>query len=381
MPQANLTILSIETSFDDTAASVVRNGTAVLSNVLSSQIPLHARYGGVIPEIAARAHTESMTMVISNALTEAWPSEDPRQSLKTNIDMIAVTHGPGLIGSLLVGVSTARSLAYTFNKPLIPVHHILGHVYSNFLVPDQEATVKSEKLKVESSSALDIRHSSFSLFPFLTLVASGGHTELILSTSHHHHTIIARTRDDAAGEAFDKAAALLDLPYPGGPSISASALQGDPQKYALPRGMHTKTSLDFSFSGLKTALAQLIQKLRLENVDTAQAAPDLAASFQASVVESLVSKTMRAAAKYNVRHVALAGGVAANNSLRKSLQKASREQHLPCFVPDFAYCTDNAAMIGAAAYFGAHSHSLASTSFPWYNVNVEREPLLELQAQ
>jgi len=331
------TILAIETSFDETAAAVIENGTLCYANIVSSQIPLHARFGGTIPEIAARAHVESILTVIEQALTKAYGAGDPRAFIRDHIDAIAVTVGPGLVGSLLVGVSTARSLAASLDKPLIPVNHMMGHLYSNAL-----------------------NASNPYPFPFLTLIASGGHTELILSQSHTNHQLLGQTRDDAAGEAFDKAAHLIGLSYPGGPAISRAAETGNASAYQLPRGMAKDKSLDFSFSGLKTALAQLIR--------------DLAASFQASVVDSLVQKTMAAADQYAVSQINLAGGVAANTTLRHALKEASERHHIPFATPDFEFCTDNAAMVGAAAY----PATLERSNFPWYDVRVERHPQLSI---
>ncbi len=339
-------ILAIESSCDETASSVVQCGRVVLSNIIASQIPLHARYGGVVPEIAARAHTEAILTVIDQALTNAFGGNDRNAQMK-QIDAVAVTVGPGLTGSLLVGVSTAKTLALCFDKPLIPVNHILGHVYSNYL--------QSEK---------SVAHISF---PTLTLVASGGHTELILSRSHIDHKIISQTRDDAAGEAFDKVAALLKLPYPGGPSVSASATLGNATKYPLPRGLSKSDSLDFSFSGLKTAVAQLVKKLQNEGVNMAEATPHVAASFQLSVVDSLVTKTLQAAKKYKVNTIGLAGGVAANLALRHTLSLACQKENLTLLIPHLDYCTDNAAMIGAAA----HAIMITKSDFKWYNAKVE----------
>lgn len=378
------TILAIETSCDETAAAVIESGTRVLSSIVVSQIPLHKRYGGVIPEIAARAHTESILTVVETALEQAYSKENARQILSEHIDAIAVTHGPGLIGSLLVGVSTARTLCDIFDKPLIPVHHILGHVYSNFLAYSQEVKTEIPNSKFESKTGNQIpsvsdfvlRDSDLPMypFPFLTLVASGGHTELILSKSHANHQLVGETRDDAAGEAFDKAAAVLGLPYPGGPHISALAKKGNPTRFSLPRGLARDSSGDFSFSGLKTAFLQLLQKLHQagENIESLKV--DLAASFQAAVVESLVTKTMEAAERYSINRIALAGGVAANTALRDSFAQVSKEQGISFSMPDFSYCTDNAAMIGAAGF----AATLVRGAFPWYNVEVMRNPELVL---
>ncbi|MFA6082483.1 MAG: tRNA (adenosine(37)-N6)-threonylcarbamoyltransferase complex transferase subunit TsaD [Patescibacteria group bacterium] len=338
------TILAIESSCDETAAAVIRNGTEVLSSVVSSQIPLHARFGGVVPEVAARAHVEQILPVIEQAILEAFGDGDVRDLIKQHVDAIAVTTHPGLIGSLLVGVNSAKALAFALNKPLIPVNHLFGHIFSPYLSKNTEI-----------------------LYPTVSLVVSGGHTALYL-TSAEEIKMISQTRDDAAGEAFDKAAALLNLPYPGGPSISIAATKGDYTKYRLPRGLSQKSELDFSFSGLKTALADLMKKLEKSGVDLGKEQSNLAASFQDSVVDSLVTKTIFAASKYQAKRIALCGGVAANSELRNRHQQKANEINLELVMPEMQFCTDNAAMIGAAAY----RLSLAETRFNWYNVDVER---------
>jgi N6-L-threonylcarbamoyladenine synthase len=376
-----VTILAIESSCDETSAAVVVNGHEVLSCIVASQIPIHQRFGGVVPEIAARAHVEQINTVIEQALYTAYPILKPHEALTKQIDYIAVTHGPGLIGSLLVGVNAAKALSSIFNKPLIPVNHILGHVYSNFL-QEQEIEVKSQKSKCKIVESVNYKNSSFihhsSLiihhFPFLTLVASGGHTDLILSQSHEIHQLIAQTRDDAAGEAFDKAAQLLGLSYPGGPSIAKCAQNGNPQIYKLPRGLSKVDTLDFSFSGLKTALSQLINELKNNDIDISNITPNLAASFQESIIDSLVTKTIQAAIKYNVKNIFLAGGVAANTQLRTKFANTARENNLTFHAPVIEYCTDNAAMIGAAAYGSVLLKHFESC----YDVNVARDPNLSL---
>lgn len=340
------TILSIETSCDETAAAVVIDGHKVSSSVVSSQIPIHQRFGGVVPEIAARAHVEQILTVIESALNEAF-GKNPQQKLQDSVDAIAVTSSPGLVGSLLVGVNTARTLARVFDKPLIPVNHTLGHVYSNF-----------------------IGHTPN--FPFLTLVASGGHTDLILSKSHGSHQVIGRTRDDAAGEAFDKAAQILGLSYPGGPAIGKVAVNGSGSAYPLPRAMMHQDNLDFSFSGLKTALLILVEDLKASGKNIESLVPNLAASFQQAVIDSLIDRTIKAARITGVEQINLAGGVAANLALRDALEQKTKADHLQFHVPNLEYCTDNAAMIGAAAYYA----TLEKRDFNWYNVNVEREPKL-----
>ncbi len=355
MPQP-ITILAIESSCDETAAAIIRDGK-LLSSVVSSQIPLHQRFGGVVPEIAARAHVEQLLPVVEQALTQAFGKGDPRELIDQNIDAFAVTSGPGLVGSLLIGVSAARTLSLSFNKPLIPVHHIMGHAYSNFL--------KSDMVTYP--------------FPFLTLVASGGHTELIFSKSHADHKIISQTRDDAAGEAFDKAASILGLGYPGGPSIAKAALHGDLKRYVLPQGLRKEQTNDFSFSGVKTALLKLKNELVGQGLKLTDIQSDLAASFQHSVVTSLVTKTIQAAEQLSVEHIFLSGGVAANTALRESFEAAAKHHGLIFSVPEIQYCTDNAAMIAAAAYAVTQLGPISTTSFPWYDVDVQRQPALRLE--
>jgi len=310
----NQIILGIETSCDETAAAVVKNGRDILSNVVASQIESHKRFGGVVPEIASRHHVEQMTIVIKEALEKANVTMD-------DIDGIAVTAGPGLVGALLVGVNAAKALAFAHQKPLIPVHHIAGHIYANQLIRELE-------------------------FPLLSLVVSGGHTELVYMKEHGHFEVIGETRDDAAGEAYDKVARTLNLPYPGGPHIDRLAHEGQ-ATIDLPRAWLEEGSLDFSFSGLKSAVINTLHnaKQRGEIIKP----EDLAASFQESVIEVLVEKTYRAAKQYNVKQVLLAGGVAANKGLRTALEQKFRElTHIHLIIPPLFLCTDNAAMIAAA---------------------------------
>lgn len=308
-------ILGIETSCDETSAAVVENGRKLLSNIVSSQMKIHMRYGGVVPEIASRNHVEQITLVIEEALEEA-------QLKLTDLDGIAVTKGPGLVGALLIGVSAAKALAFAHQLPLIGVHHIAGHIYANRLVEEF-------------------------LFPNLTLVVSGGHTELVLMTEHGQYEILGETRDDAAGEAYDKVARALQLPYPGGPPIDRLAQEGD-DRLSFPRAWLEADSYDFSFSGLKSAVLNYLHNAeqRGEKVNVA----NVAASFQASVVDVLVTKTMRAAKEFNVRQVLLAGGVAANRGLREQLRLACQEAGFPLVIPPLHLCTDNAAMIASAGY-------------------------------
>ncbi|MDD2555599.1 MAG: tRNA (adenosine(37)-N6)-threonylcarbamoyltransferase complex transferase subunit TsaD [Syntrophaceticus sp.] len=311
-------ILGIETSCDETSASVVRDGSYIASNIVASQIPIHRQYGGVVPEVASRQHLEKITYVVDKAVDDAGLGLD-------DIDGVAVTVGPGLIGALLVGVAAAKAYSYALNIPLIPVHHLEAHLYANFL----------------SNTEL--------VPPLLCLVVSGGHTSLILLKDHLEYEIMGTTRDDAAGEAFDKIARVLGLPYPGGPALEELASQGDPQAVHFPRAWLSKDSLEFSFSGLKTAVMNYMRdKQRNEE---AVSLPDVAASFQAAVVEVLVVKTILAAKKSGVRDVCLAGGVAANSTLRGQFQRAADQEGLRFYFPEKKLCTDNAAMVACAGYF------------------------------
>lgn len=341
-----MNILGIETSCDETAAAVVKGGREVLSNVISSQIALHQSHGGVVPELAARGHIRAVIPVIGAAMREAGID-------RNELDAIAVTKGPGLAGSLLVGANVAKALAYVYDCPLVPVHHLEAHIYANWLIMDGESEPPQ--------------------FPALCLLVSGGHTELILMTGHGRYQHLGRTLDDAAGEAFDKGARLLGLGYPGGPAIQRAAEQGDPARFPLPRAWLGE-SHDFSFSGLKTALLRLVEPYRLPEepvVETDRTTPfathrpprykddlpvaDLAASFQEAVVEVLAVKTVRAALAHDVRSIMLAGGVAANASLRERIAREIEEafdDEKPSFhVPPTTLCTDNAAMVAGAAYF------------------------------
>lgn len=307
-------ILGIETSCDETAASVVRNGTDIVSNVVASQIESHKRFGGVVPEIASRHHVEQMTIVVEEALEQAEVTMD-------EIDAIAVTEGPGLVGALIIGVNAAKAIAFAHQKPLIGVHHIAGHIYANRLIEEMQ-------------------------FPLLSLVVSGGHTELVLMKKHGSFEVIGETRDDAAGEAYDKVARTLGLPYPGGPHIDKLAHEGT-SSVKLPRAWLEEGSYDFSFSGLKSAVINTLHNAeqRGEEIDV----KDLAASFQESVVEVLTEKTKRAVEEYGVKQLLLAGGVAANKGLRARLTEMFGEREdLELVIPPLSLCTDNAAMIAAA---------------------------------
>ncbi len=325
-------ILAIESSCDETAAAVVRGGTDVLSNVVSSQIESHKRFGGVVPEVASRHHVERITYVIDDALTEANVTID-------DIDAIAVTEGPGLVGALLVGVSAAKALAFAHNKPLIGVHHIAGHIYANRLVQELE-------------------------FPLVCLIASGGHTELIYMPEDGVYEVIGETRDDAAGEAYDKVARTLKLPYPGGPRIDQLAQTGQ-DTFHFPRVWLEKDSYDFSFSGLKSAVINAVHNA--EQRGETIIPEDLAASFQASVVEVLVTKAVRAVKDKGGRQLLLAGGVAANKGLRQGLEAACAKEGIDFVIPPMHLCGDNAAMIGAAAihpYRASRHSTLAMNAEP-----------------
>ena len=308
-------ILAIESSCDETAMAIVEDGRKILSNTVYTQIAIHTMYGGVVPEVASREHIKKVTYVLDDALKQANLTLD-------DIDAVAVTKEPGLIGSLMVGVNTAKTISLCFNKPLIYVNHIHGHIYANYLEEDFT-------------------------FPLLALVVSGGHTELVLMKDHMDFEILGETLDDAVGEAYDKVARVVGVGYPGGPIIDKMASQGEPV-YPLPHIKLSKDSLDFSFSGLKSAVVNLCHNAnqRGETID----ANNLAASFQNAVIDVLVSKTSKAATMYNVKQVIIAGGVAANKGLRSAMQDKMDELGIKLTVPQFKYCTDNAAMIAAAGY-------------------------------
>ncbi len=311
-------ILAIESSCDETAAAVVKNGREILSNVISSQIDLHTLYGGVVPEIASRKHIEKINQVIESALLESGLTLE-------NMDAIGVTYGPGLVGALLVGVAEAKALAYAADKPLVGVHHIEGHVSANFIEhPDLEP-------------------------PFMCLIVSGGHTHLVIVRDYGEFEILGRTRDDAAGEAFDKVARAVGLGYPGGPKIDKAAKEGNPQAIKFPRARVEGNVYDFSFSGLKSAVLNHINHANMmgEEINI----PDLLASFQNAVVDVLVSHTIEAAKEYGFKKVAIAGGVASNSALRKGMKEACEKNEIAFYYPSPIYCTDNAAMIGTAAYY------------------------------
>ena len=308
-------ILAFESTCDETAVAIVEDGRKILSNTVYTQIAIHTMYGGVVPEVASREHIKKVTYVLDDALKQAGITLD-------DIDAVAVTKEPGLIGSLMVGVNTAKTISLCFNKPLIYVNHIHGHIYANYLEEDFT-------------------------FPLLALVVSGGHTELVLMKDHMDFEILGETLDDAVGEAYDKVARVVGVGYPGGPIIDKMASQGVPV-YPLPHIKLSKDSLDFSFSGLKSAVINLCHNAnqRGETID----ANNLAASFQNAVIDVLVSKTSKAATMYNVKQVIIAGGVAANKGLRNAMKDKMDELGIKLTVPEFKYCTDNAAMIAAAGY-------------------------------
>lgn len=311
-------ILAVESSCDETAAAVVKNGRQVLSNVISSQIELHKLYGGVVPEIASRKHIEKINPVIEEALSQAGLT-------LADMTAIGVTYGPGLVGALLVGVAEAKAISYAAKKPLVGVHHIEGHISANY-IEYPELTP-----------------------PFLCLVVSGGHTHLVVVQDYGSYEVIGKTRDDAAGEAFDKVARAIGLGYPGGPKIDKAAREGDPRAIRFPRANLGEGVYDFSFSGLKSAVLNYLNgcQMKGEAVNTA----DVAASFQASVVDVLVGNAMAAAEAYGCQKVALAGGVASNTALRQAMEQACERRGIAFYRPSPIYCTDNAAMIGAAAYY------------------------------
>ena len=311
-------ILAIESSCDETAAAVVVNGRDVRSNVISSQIDIHTLYGGVVPEIASRKHIERINQVVQEALDRAQMSLD-------DIDAVGVTYGPGLVGALLVGVAEAKAIAWARNLPLIGVHHIEGHISANYIEnPDLEP-------------------------PFGCLVVSGGHTHLVLVKDYGEYEILGRTADDAAGEAFDKVARAIGLGYPGGPKIDKTAKEGNPHAVEFPRGKVRGSEYDFSFSGLKSAVLNYLNEKHMKGEEIS--VPDVAASFQKSVVDVLVEHSMHAVKEYGFTKFAIAGGVASNSALREAMEEACRRRRVKFYRPSPILCTDNAAMIGAAAYY------------------------------
>ena len=316
--EKDIKILAIESSCDETAAAVVKNGREVLSNVISSQIDLHKLYGGVVPEIASRKHIEKINQVIGEALEIADTSLE-------DLDAVAVTYGPGLVGALLVGVAEAKAISYAKKLPLVGVHHIEGHISANYI----------ENKDLEP--------------PFICLVVSGGHTHLVKVKEYGVYEILGRTRDDAAGEAFDKVARAIGLGYPGGPKIDRLSKEGNPNAILFPKAKIAEAPLDFSFSGLKSAVLNYLNGCRMRGETVIEA--DVAASFQKAVVDVLTEHAVEAVKEAGLDKLALAGGVASNSALRESVQRACRENGFRFFSPSPLLCTDNAAMIGAAAYY------------------------------
>ena len=311
-------ILAIESSCDETAAAVVKNGRTVLSNVISSQIVLHKLYGGVVPEIASRKHIEKINQVIEEALEQAGMTLE-------EMDAIGVTYGPGLVGALLVGVAEAKAIAYAANKPLVGVHHIEGHISANYI----------ENLDLEP--------------PFVCLVVSGGHTHLVVVNDYGKYQIIGRTRDDAAGEAFDKVARAIGLGYPGGPKIDKLSKEGNPNAIKFPKARVEDGPYDFSFSGVKSAVLNYLNGAQMKGETVVEA--DIAASFQKAVTDVLVEHAMMAVKDFGMKKFAIAGGVASNSTLRGAMQEACEKNEIEFYHPSPIYCTDNAAMIGVAAYY------------------------------
>lgn len=318
MIKEDTTILAIESSCDETAAAVVRNGRQVISSVISTQVPIHTLYGGVVPEIASRKHIERINQVIEQALKEA------NMTLR-DIDAVAVTRGPGLVGALLVGVSVAKALSYAGHIPLVGVHHIEGHICANYIeYPDLEP-------------------------PFMCLVVSGGHTHLVNVDDYGKYEVLGRTRDDAAGEAFDKIGREIGLGYPGGPKIEAAAKDGDPNAIDLPRAVVNDNVYDFSFSGLKSATLNYLNSVKMKGEEVN--VPDVAASFQKAVVDALVEHAMLGATAYGAKKLAIAGGVASNGAFREAIKLSCEDKGIEFYCPSKILCTDNAAMIGCAGYY------------------------------
>ncbi len=319
-------LLAIETSCDETSASIIKDGFNVLSNITATQNEFHEKYGGIVPEIASRKHIETINLVIKEAIEKASVNEK-------EIDAIAVTFGPGLPGSLLVGLSSAKAISLALKKPLIAVNHLEGHIYANFLIPEFE-TLERKK----------------DLFPFLCLIVSGGHTQLVKVNDHLKYETIGRTRDDAAGEAFDKVARFLNLGYPGGPIIDKISKNSDENAIDFKRPMiEEEYKYDFSFSGIKTAVVYFCKKME-KGKEKKVNKNDIAASFQKAVIDTLIEKTTKAAIEFGIKTIAIGGGVASNSKLREEMQKLSSKLNINCFIPPAWLCTDNAAMIGCAAY-------------------------------
>jgi N6-L-threonylcarbamoyladenine synthase len=321
MANEKVRILGIESSCDETAAAVIQNGREMLSSVIATQIEIHKKYGGVFPEVASRQHVRTIYAIIDQALEQAHLS-------LADIDAIAVTRGPGLAGSLVVGLNAAKGVALARNLPLIGVNHLEGHIYSAWVYPADTPNPPPAPQ-----------------FPLLALLVSGGHTELNLITDHLHYRRLGATLDDAAGEAFDKVARLVGLPYPGGPSVQKAAAEGNPEAFAFPRARLDGT-WNFSFSGIKTAVLREVRKI--EELNKPIPVNDMAASFQAAAVDALLTKTLKAAREFGVKEIVVAGGVSANKALREAFMN---QTEFPVHIPPLSLCTDNAAMIGAAGYY------------------------------
>lgn len=320
--------LGIESSCDETSVAILRGGREILANVISTQIPVHRKFGGVVPEIASRKHIVNIMPVLDEALHEAGVT-------LADIDRIAVAYGPGLVGALLVGVSAAKTLAFALDKPLVAVNHLEGHIFANFLShPDLQP-------------------------PFMALVVSGGHTSLVHVKDYNHFSLMGQTRDDAAGEAFDKVARVMGLPYPGGPQIDKLAKEGNPDAIDFPMALNEKGNYEFSFSGLKSAVLNYLNSMNLKHIEINKA--DVAASFQKSVVNILVHKAVEAVRQTGMKKLVLAGGVAANSSLEEHLRRAAEENNLEFYYPSKILCTDNAAMIACRGYYQALAGQFAGS--------------------
>ncbi len=333
-------ILAIESSCDETSAAVVVNGREVLSNVIASQIDTHKKYGGVVPEVASRMHIEAISGVVEEALKEANVTLD-------KIDAIGVTYGPGLVGALLVGLQFAKGLSFATKKPLIGVNHIEGHICANY--------IQHKELKP----------------PFVSLVVSGGHTFIVHVKDYGNYEVIGQTRDDAAGEAYDKVARALGLGYPGGPKIDKLAKEGNPKAIAFPKANFHEETLDFSFSGVKSAVLNYLNKCKMQNIEVNKA--DVAASFQYAVIDVLKENVLMTCKKRNVKTIAIAGGVASNSSLRETLIKEASKRGIEVLFPAPILCTDNAAMIGSAAYFNFVNGKIS-------DLNLNAKPNLKLNS-
>ncbi|MDD2524427.1 MAG: tRNA (adenosine(37)-N6)-threonylcarbamoyltransferase complex transferase subunit TsaD [Endomicrobiia bacterium] len=336
-------ILAIETSCDETSASVIENGKKVLSNIISSQIPIHAKYNGVVPELASRAHIQNVNIVIESALKQANIDFD---NFANNIDYICCTYGPGLAGSLLVGIMAAKTLSYIYNKPLIPINHIEGHMFSS--------AIENKTLKP----------------PFLSVVISGGHTELVIVKDYGKYVFLGGTRDDACGEAFDKVAKILGLSYPGGPIIDKLAEFGNPKAINFTRPL-LKGSWDFSFSGIKTAVLNYSKKVDIKDQKVVN---DICAGFRQAVAETLVYKSFEAVKKYSLESIALGGGVSCNSLIRKMFKDYSKKNNIKIFMPSPVFCTDNATMIAMVAYY-----KILNKSYNRTNNQINPKPSLGLE--